>query len=142
MRLSVPKEKDSRFAAELFETLSANIEDLASENLKLPKKILFSGPLGREALSFIRSKEWNFDGFSLENLGGISNSIVFKYDAPLTQTNDPNQVIFEEGSLHGKVIKGIPGEGTIQKMIASYAAPSFKVEKTVRPERRVTLHRR
>lgn len=142
MRLLVPKEKDLRFASQLFEIISNNVEVLAQENLKLPKKIIFAGPLGREALAFIREKGWNFEGFSLESQGGILNLIIFKYDEPLTQTTDPNQVTFDGGSLHGKTISGIPGEGTIHKIISTYSSPSFKVEKTVRPERRVKLFRK
>jgi hypothetical protein len=142
MRLLVPKEKDARFASELFETISKNIEDLAQENLKLPRKMIFSGSLGREALMFIKDNGWNFEGFSLERSNEMTNSIVFKYDAPLTQTNDPNSVIFEEGSLHGKIINGIPGESAVRTIVSSYASPNFKVEKTVRPERRVSLTRR
>lgn len=142
MRLSVPKEKDSTFASELFNTILTNIDDLTQENLKHPKKIVFMGHLGKEAFAFIQANGWNFDGFSLEKVDGLVNAIVFKYDAPLTVSNDPGQVTFEEGTLHGKIINGIPGDGTVHKLISSYSSPSFKVEKTVRPERRVQLTRR
>jgi len=142
MRVSVPKEKDSRFAKDLFEAISKNVEELAQENLKLPKKMVFSGPLGKEALGFIKAKEWDFGGFILESLGGMANLITFKYEEPLTVTNDPGKVTFEQGSLHGKIINGIPGDSTVHKLISSYASPNFKVEKTVRPERRVSLIRR
>lgn len=142
MRLLVPKEKDSAFATKLFEVILTNVEELTQENLQHPKKIVFMGNLGKEVLTFIREKGWNFEGFHLERTEGLINSIVFKYDAPLTVSNDPNQVIFEDETLHGKIINGIPGEGTVHKLISSYASPSFKMEKTVRPERRVSLTRK
>jgi hypothetical protein len=140
-QLIVPKEKGDSFARDLFTMISENVTLLAEENEKLPRVMLFCGPIGSEILDFIKEKGWSFEGFKLERVGGQANSLVFKYDAPLTQVDDPNSVIFEEGSLHGKKINGIPGEGMMQKMIASYASTQFKIERTVRPEKRITLKR-
>lgn len=142
MKFQVPIDKDTRFAQDLFSLISEQVSDLAIEHEKLPNKIIFMGPLGREVLSFIKEKEWNFKGFELDEMGGVLSAVVFKYATPLTQTNDQHGVQFEGGTLHNQEIKGIPGPETMGKIMDSYSAPLFKIERTVRPEKRILLTRR
>ena len=60
---------------------------------------------------------------------------------PFTQTENRFGTTFEGGTLHDKTINGIPGPGTAQKIISSYSQPSFSIERTVRPEKRILLSR-
>jgi hypothetical protein len=141
MIFNVPLEKDSVFAQNLFSIISENVSDLVMEHDKLPNQILFTGPLGKEVLNFIQAKEWNFKGFSLESADGVHSALIFKYSSVLTQTEDRGGVIFDGGSLHNKQINGIPGPETTQKILSAYSSPGFIIERTVRPEKRITLVR-
>ena len=139
MKFQVPIEKDLTFAQDLIAMISENISDLTGEYEKLPNKIIFTGSLGKELLSFIQEKEWNFKGFDLESTDAILDALIFKYNTPLTQIDGRTNVM---GSLHGKEINGIPGPETAQKIISTYASPSFMLERTVRPEKRILLIRK
>jgi hypothetical protein len=139
MKFQVPIEKDLTFAQDLIAMISENISDLTSEYEKLPNKIIFTGSLGKELLSFIQEKKWNFKGFDLESTDTILDALIFKYNTPLTQIDGRTGVM---GSLHGKEINGIPGPETAQKIISTYASPSFMLERTVRPEKRILLIRK
>ena len=141
MKFKVPIEKDLLFAQELFSLISEYVSDLAVEYEKLPNKIIFTGSIGKEVLDFITEKEWNFKGFNLESASGLLDALIFKYDAPLTQTEDRG-AIFDGGSMHNKTINGIPGPETAQKIISAYSSPSFMIERTVRPEKRILLVRK
>lgn len=141
MQFKVPIEKDLIFAQDLFSLISGHISDLAIEYEKLPNKIIFTGSIGKEVLSFIEEKEWDFKGFNLESADSVLDALIFKYDASLTQTEGKFGTIFDGGSLHNKTINGIPGPETAQKIISTYSSPSFMIERTVRPEKRILLIR-
>jgi hypothetical protein len=141
MKFQVPTEKDLDFTRDLFSLISENISDLAGEYEKLPSKIIFMGNLGQEVLDFIQEKEWNFKGFELESASSTLDALIFKYNTPLTQVDGRMGALFDEGTLHGKEINGIPGPETTQKIIATYVSPSFVLERTVRPEKRILLVR-
>jgi hypothetical protein len=142
MQFQVPVEKDINFIQEFFALMSENISDLTSEYEKHPNKIIFMGSLGKELLNLIQEKEWNFKGFDLESANGTLNALIFKYSAPLTQVDGRMSPLFDGGTLHGKEINGIPGPETTQKIISTYASPSFMLERTVRPEKRILLVRK
>ena len=141
MKFTVPSKKDSTFANDLFALILENVSDLEYENEKSPNTIVFMGPIGKEVLNFIKEKEWNFKGFKLESVGGVLDALIFKYNSPLTQKDGKSGVIFDGGSLHGKEISGIPGPETMHKMFSSYSSPSYEIERTVRPEKRIILSR-
>lgn len=141
MQFKVPIEKDLIFAQDLFSLISGHVSDLAIEYEKLPTTIIFTGTIGKEVLSFIEEKEWDFKGFNLESADSVLDALIFKYDASLTQTEGKFGTIFDGGSLHNKTINGIPGPETAQKIISTYSSPSFMIERTVRPEKRILLIR-
>lgn len=141
MKFKVPIEKDTRFAQELFSLISEHVSDLTEEHEKFPNKMVFAGPIGNEVLLYIREKDWNFKGFSLESVGGSLNALTFMYDSPLKQTEGRFGAIFDEGSLHNKTINGIPGPETTQKIISTYSSPGFMIERTIRPEKKILLIR-
>ena len=89
-----------------------------------------------------QEKEWNFKGFDLESANSTLDALIFKYSAPLTQVDGRMSPLFDGGSLHGKEINGIPGPETTQKIISTYTSPSFILERTVRPEKRILLVRK
>ena len=142
MKFQVPSEKDIKFAQDLFSLISENISDLEIENEKVPNKIIFTGNIGKEVFDFIQEKNWNFKGFELESVSSVLNALVFKYSAPVTLTGGQMSTQFEGGTLHGREINGIPGPETTRKIISSYAMPSYTIERTVRPEKRILLIRR
>ena len=137
----VPLDKDIEFAKELFSIISEHVSDLANEHETLPNQIIFSGSLGQEIKSYILEKEWNFKGFGFESVGGLLDALTFKYTEPITQIEDRGSVIFDGGTLHGKEISGIPGPETMHKIISTSAQPSFRIERKVRPEKRIILRR-
>jgi hypothetical protein len=142
MKFSIPIDKNVTFAQELFALISEHVSDLSMEYEKMPNKIIFTGQIGKEVFDFIKEKDWNFKGFNLESASGLLDALIFKYDAPFTQTEDRGGVIFDGGSIHNKQINGIPGPDTTQKLISAYASPSFIIERTVRPEKRILLVRK
>lgn len=142
MKFQVPIKKDLAFIQEFFTLISENISDLSQEYEKHPNKIIFTGRLGKELLDLIQEKEWNFKGFDLESANSTLDALIFKYSSPLTQVDGRMSPIFDGGSLHGKEINGIPGPETTQKIISTYASPSFILERTVRPEKRILLVRK
>lgn len=141
MIFNVPLEKDVDFARELFSLISEHVSDLAMEHEKLPNRIIFSGGLGQELMSYIEEKEWNFKGFKLESIGGILDALTFKYADPLTQIEDRGSVIFEGGTLNGKQVNGIPSPETMGKIVSTASTPSFRIERMVRPEKKIRLKR-
>lgn len=142
MKFQVPIKKDLNFTQELFSILSDNISELSIENEKIPNKIIFTGNLGKELFNFIQEKEWNFKGFDLVTINGAQNSIIFKYVKPLTQKDGKMNTLFNEGTLNGKEISGIPGPETAFKIISTYSSPSFILERTVRPKKIIILVRK
>jgi hypothetical protein len=141
MIFKVPLTKDLGFAGDLFTLLSNSISELALENQKLPNQVIFNGDLGLEVFNYIKEKDWNFKGFSLSYQAGPLNQIIFKYSSALTQVEGGDATIFENGSLNGKQVNGIPGPETIGKIMSVYSGTSFKIERTVRPEHRIKLIR-
>lgn len=141
MIFKVPSDKDLTFTQNLFAIISESISDLALENQKLPNQILFTGYLGLELFKFIKEKDWNFKGFGLDYQDSPLNLIIFKYSESLTQIEGGDATIFENGSLHGKEVNGIPGPETISKIMSVYSGTSFKIERTVRPEKKIKLIR-
>ena len=142
MKFKVPLDKDIAFIQEFFALMSENISDLTYEYEKHPNKIIFTGKLGKELFDLIIEKKWNFKGFDLESASSTLDALIFKYSAPLTQIDGKMGAIFDEGTLHGKEINGIPGPETAHKIISTYASPSFMIERTVRPEKRILLVRK
>jgi hypothetical protein len=141
MKFNIPLNKSIQFSQSLFNLISENIDDLGYENEKLPNQIIFTGPLGKEVHSFILENNWNFKNFKLEYLDSPLSSIIFKYTSPLIRKEKNYGTSFEGGSLHGKEINGIPGEGTISKIIGAYSNMNFEKEITSRPEKRIILTR-
>ena len=95
----------------------------------------------KELFDLIIEKEWNFKGFDLESANSTLDALIFKYSAPFTQVDGKMGAIFDGGTLHGKEINGIPGPETARKILSTYASPSFILERTVRPEKRILLIR-
>jgi len=142
VKFQVPIEKDLAFTQSLFSLISENISDLAIEHEKIPNKLIFTGKIGIELLEFIQQKGWNFKGFDLESISSSLNSIIFKYSKPLHQIDGKTPPIFDEGTLHGKEISGFPGPETIHTIASTYSSPSFTLERTIRPEKRILLIRK
>ena len=142
MKFKVPIEKDLAFAQDLFSIISEHVSDLAIDNEKIPNKIIFSGQLGNELYLYIKEKEWNFKGFGLEKTGGLVDSIVFKYDAPLIQRDERFGTTFEGGSLKDKTINGIPGPETTDLLLSVYSSLGYSIERTIRPEKKILLVRK
>ena len=141
MNFRVPIEKDIIFIQEFFALMSENISDLTYEYEKHPNKIIFTWRIGKELFDLIIEKEWNFKGFDLESANSTLDALIFKYSAPFTQVDGKMGAIFDGGTLHGKEINGIPGPETARKILSTYASPSFILERTVRPEKRILLIR-
>ena len=140
MTFSVPQIKSAQFTTDLFNLLSDSIFELRRECGKLPDKISFSGPLGKEVHSFITEKAWDLKQFGLIYVDSIVNKIIFEYSKPVDQIEDNGATIFDE-KLNGKTVNGVAGPETVQKILAAYAAPAFKIERQVRPKLEIRLIR-
>ena len=137
MNLNVPKEKDAKFAQNLFVLISDSLCELRDETDKWPDRIIFSGPLGKEVHSFIMEKGWDLAKFNPQAVAG-GNIITFDYSKPLTQIEERGTTLFDE-SFNNRTMKGIPGPNTVQKIISTYSAPAFKIERQIRPKLEIFL---
>lgn len=140
MQFKVPQIKPAQFATDLFNLLSDSIFELKGECGKLPDMVTFSGPLGKEVHSFIVEKGWDLKQFGLAYVNSPVNKIRFEYSKPVDQIEDKGATIFDEG-FNNRKINGIPGPETVQKIIATYSAPAFKIERQVRPNLEIRLIR-
>jgi hypothetical protein len=140
MQFEVPITKDPGFAGLLLETLSDQLIALKEETGKWPDQVVFGGPIGKELFSFIEERAWDLKKFGPTH-EGIVNKIVFGYSKPLDQIEDRGGTVFDE-RLHGKRVNGIPGPETIAKIVSTYAAPAFVIQRQVRPKREIILIRK
>lgn len=140
MQFKVPQIKPASFSTDLFNLLSDCMFELRGECGKLPDKLVFSGPIGREVHTFIVEKGWDLKQFGLQKSESIVNKIIFEYSKPIDQIEDNGATIFDE-SFNNRKINGIPGPETIQKILGAYSAPAFKIERQVRPKLEIKLIR-
>jgi hypothetical protein len=140
MRFEVPTLKDSKFSIDFFSLIDSHVSELASEHQKLPSQIVFSGRLGKELHSFIKDKGWSFAGFELIETQG-PDQIVFKYATELDQVENTNGIPMHDSSFDGRVVDGIHGQETVQKILSGYLGGGFKIERKIRPEKRINLIR-
>lgn len=141
MRFDVPLDKDSNFAISFFSLIDQHVSELASEHQKLPSQIVFSGGLGKELHSFIKDKGWSFSGFELIEING-PNQIIFKYSKELDQVEMTNGIPMHDSSFDGKMVEGVLGQETVNKIMSGYLSGGFKIERTVRPEKIINLIRK
>lgn len=141
MRFNIPIEKDDTFAFSLFDLLAQNLSDLRNEAGKWPDRLTFSGPLGKEVHSYVVEKAWDLKKFNPIVSNGIVNQIIIDYSKPITQIDDSGATIFDE-SLNNRIINNVPGKETMQKVLSKYAAPSFKIERQIRPSIEIELIRK
>lgn len=140
MRFKVPLHKDLAFAQQLFSLIEQNVVDLKLEFGPWPDQIWFSGPLGREIHSFLSQKKWDLAAFNPEKIDSPVNKIIFEYSKPLDQIIDPGETLFDQ-SFHNRTINNFPDSKTMGKILSTYANPSFKIEKKVRPKKETLLTR-
>jgi hypothetical protein len=140
MQFKVPKIKHSSFSTEFFNLLSDSIFELRHECGKLPDRVTFSGPLGKELHAFILEKGWDLKQFGLQSAESLVDKIIFDYSKPIDQIEDRGATIFDE-SFNNRKINGIPGPETIQKILGAYSSPAFKIERQVRPKLEIKLTR-
>lgn len=140
MHFKVPTIKDAAFANELFNLLSDCLFELKGECGKLPDKVTLSGPLGKEVHSFVIEKSWDLKQFGVNYANSLVNKITFEYSKPVDQIEDKGSTIFDE-KFNGKIVNGIVGPETVQKILGVYSTPAFKIERQVRPKMEIKLIR-
>ena len=141
MKFEVPIDKDAKFTMDFFNLIDSHISELAIEHQTVPSQIVFSGRLGKELHSFIKEKGWSFSNFELIETNG-PDQIVFKYAKDLDQVEMTNGTPLHDSSFDGKKIEGILGGETTQKILAGYLSGGFKIERKIRPEKRINLIRK
>jgi hypothetical protein len=82
-------------------------------------------------------KGWDLAKFNPQAMAG-GNIITFDYSKPLTQIEERGTTLFDE-SFNNRTMKGIPGPNTVQKIISTYSAPAFKIERQIRPKLEIFL---
>jgi len=141
MRFNVPITKDAQFTQDVFQVMSDYLSELREEAGKWPNRITFTGSIGHEVYLFIVEKGWDFKAFNPTSTNGAgADKIIFDFSKPLTQIEDRGATMFDDG-FNNRQIKGIPGPATMQKIIAAYSAPAFKIERTIRPKIEILLTR-
>lgn len=142
MRFKVPVEKDASFNATFFQFLNKAILDCGDEVYKWPDKITFSGRLGLELYNIIEENNWSLDRFNPTHVKSPVDKIIIEFTKPVSQTEERGVV--RDDKLHDKIIEGIPGKETVQK-IQDYASGSmsmnYNIERNVRPKVEIKLHR-
>jgi hypothetical protein len=141
MRFEIPLDKDSQFAMDFFSLIDRHVSELATDHQKLPSQIIFSGGLGKELHSFIKDKGWSFSGFELIETHG-PNQLVFKYSKELDQVEMNGGIQMNDPGFDGKMVEGVLGQETVSKIMSGYLTGGFKIERKVRPEKRINLIRK
>ena len=141
MRFNISHISESRFATELFQIISDTMLELRDEAGKWPDRITFSGPLGKEVHSFIEKSDWDLKKFNPNYINGIVDKIIFDYSKPVDQIEDRGSTIFD-GDLNNRTVQGIAGAETVQKILSSYSAPAFRIERQIRPKREIHLFKK
>jgi hypothetical protein len=126
---------------DFFSLIDSYVSELAGEYQKLPSQIVFSGGLGKELHSFIKDNGWSFSGFELIETQG-PNQIVFKYAKELDQIENTNGISMHDSSFDGKMVEGVLGQETVSKILTGYLGGGFRIERKVRPEKRINLIRK
>ena len=141
MQFEIPIDKDSKFAIDFFGLIDQHVSELATDYQKLPSQIIFSGGLGKELHSFIKDKGWSFSGFELIELAG-PNQLVFKYSKDLDQIEMTGGIPLGDLSFDGRMIEGVLGQNTVNRIMSGYVTGGFKIERKVRPEKIISLTRK
>jgi hypothetical protein len=141
MQFEIPIDKDSKFAMDFFSLIDQHVSELATDYQKLPSQIIFSGGLGKELHSFIKDKGWSFSGFELVETSG-PNQLIFKYNKEIDQVEMTGGIPLGDSSFDGKMIEGVLGQSTVNKIMSGYANSGFKIERKVRPEKIISLTRK
>lgn len=141
MQFEIPVDKDAKFATDFFSLIDRHVSELATEHQKLPSQIIFSGGLGKELHSFIKNKGWSFSNFELIETTG-PNQLVFKYSQELDQVEMTGGIPMNDPSFDGKMVEGILGSETTSKILSGYLTGGFRIERKVRPEKRINLIRK
>ena len=141
MQFEIPIDKDSKFAMDFFSLIDQHVSELATDYQKLPSQIIFSGGLGKELHSFIKDKGWSFSGFELVETPG-PNQLIFKYNKEIDQAEMTGGITLGDSSFDGKMIEGVLGQSTVNKIMSGYVNSGFKIERKVRPEKIISLTRK
>jgi hypothetical protein len=138
--IKVPLIKGDDYPMQLFNDLSKKIEFLARENKKWPDVLTFTGHLGKEVIDFIEKKGWDFSKFTIHYEKASYDKLIISYSKKLTQIEDNSEPIRD--SLDGKMIEGIPGPKTTQKIIDySIGGIGYKLEREIDPKLEIKLVR-
>lgn len=140
MELKVPRDKGVQFDASLFKAISNGLTELYTETGKWPDSILFSGTIGSELYNHLYTKAWDLKKFGPVCVPGGTNKIRIEYSKPLDQVEDNSAPIMVD-RFDEKQVNGFMGSDEMAKLMRSYAQPSFKIERTVRPYYEIKLIR-
>ena len=140
MEVKVPNIKDTQFDSTLFKAVSDGLTELFQETGKWPDSIIFSGTLGNELYNHVFNKNWDLNRFGPVCLPGGANKIRIEYTKPINQIEDNNSPIMVD-DLNGRQVNGVIGSESMARIMSSYAQPSLKIERTVRPHYEIRLIR-
>lgn len=142
MKIFVPFKKDAAFASEVLTVMSDQMAELKEETGKWPDKMWFIGAIGNELLQFIIDSKWDISAFGPQGHPvSLPNKIRFEYTKHIDQIEDVGQTIFDE-ALNGRMINGILGEATKEKIASAYSGLAYTIERKINPFREVRLIRR
>ena len=139
--IKVPYDKKSEFMTRFFYTLSEAIDFLGYNYGKSPDVITFQGKIGREILESINTTGWNLDKFNPSIVGetSIYSDIVISYNKKIKL--ESNSGVPRHDILNGKIINGIPGPDTINKLISYSSNYSSVTERYIDPKYIIVLKR-
>jgi hypothetical protein len=138
MKFKVPIRQDTTYPTEVFNMISSNLQELASEYGRWPDKIVFSGNLGKEVYQVILDKGWDLEKFGPYYNGGAANTITFKYSTRFDLVEERGAI---PSSIDNITVNTILSPDEMQKILQSKLQLSYTIERRVDPKIVVYLTR-
>lgn len=138
MNFKVPIKKDDQYPTLVFNMISSNLQELASEYGKWPDKIVFSGNLGQEVHQVILDKGWDLEKFGPYYNGGAVNKITFKYSTRFDLVEERGGI---SSSIDNIKVNTLLSPDEMQKILQSKLQFTYTLERKVDPKIDVILTR-
>ena len=140
MKIKVPKYPDAIFKNEIVKLVNGLIQILVDDYQERPDSLVFSGKLGRFLLNMYHDDAWDIGEIEVTWKDGY-DQLIIEYTRNITIKKGEGDIPFAPNQgLDGKIIEGIPGSGTMSKIIGSrMSGLNYSVEKTENPKMVIKL---
>jgi hypothetical protein len=118
----------------------AAIDSLKLDNGQWPDKIIFSGEIGKQVYMLVINEGWEFNTTVEMKPNSKENRVFILYSKKKTKHESWHGITLGE-KLDGKVIKGIPSDDMMGKLMDAYYQPAYKKETWEHPTLEIELIR-